>query len=349
MENFNLASVILSLAEPNNSEYAERAKESLNFSSGFIGPNTPQNAIHIPWSAFAQTTSDASEVVRQNVGGNVMPLVEASQLLRRANVYNNLVGNFQVPVFSPGAAVFKGVAEGSEPTAVDFTLSGPKLTPKTAVVRTTVTELALLQSGGQLEAGLSRMFRALAVQVIEQALVNGGGTNEPTGILNVSGTNTFNVEDVADTMTYQHFTQMIAATQVAGKIAPDTSVSNGVWFVSPGVMAVMKGKTKVQTANWGEMLLEEVDKQHFLDGYLVIPSNAVPNEVITLDTPVANDDIVKVAFLDARELHVGFWGDVRMSVDTFTNPLTPVFTFYFYYDAALAHPESVSVLNYQGK
>lgn len=347
-EKFSLISVMRHLAKPDSATWEEEAKGSLQYHTPVYGKETPHQSISIPWTAFAQTTSSASEVVRQDVGENVLPLVESSLLLSRATIRPDLTGDLQIPVFAPGSAEFQSVAEGADVTAVDFNVAGPKLTPKTGIVRAAVTELALIQSGGQLEQGMRDMFNKAAVNVMQDAIIAGSGTNEPTGILNTTGPAVFNVDDVAATMTYPNFTQLVASTQVSGKIAVDTSVNNGVWIVSPHLMADMK---VVQKVEGGEMMMERKDGERMftLDGYPVLPSNGVPNKVITADPVVANDDQVYALFLDAKELWVGFWGGVRMSVDFYTNPLTPIFSFYFYYDAVLAHPNSVSVLNFRGK
>ena len=204
-----------------------------------------------------------------------------------------------------------------------------------------------MQSDGQLETGMRQMFMAEAQRVIEHAIINGSGTLEPVGFLNNDGATNFPVDDVVNTLTYSQLCGLVANTMEHGKIDENGTVRDGVWVVSPGVLEAMK--TKLKLPGGLERILEQQGARYTIDGYPVIPSNAVPNQVVNLDPPVPNDDVVKLAFLDAGEVHIGFWGGVRVSVDMFSNPLAPVFSFYFYYDVALVHPPTVSVMNFRGK
>ena len=71
----------------------------------------------------------------------------------------------------------------------------------------------------------------------------------------------------------------------------------------------------------------------------------MPNTVVTGGS---SNDRFFIAFLDASEMHVGFWGSVRVKVDPFTNPLGAIFSFYFYWDVGMAHPNTVSLVNFGG-
>ena len=345
---FSLAALIRHVANPNDLRLREAAEASLDVSSKLVpghdlraGMEGSGSSVAVPWTAFAQTTATAAELVQQEIGTNVGPLLEANPLLQRATVYPNLTGDFQVPVFSKGAASFSVQAEGVVPASADFTVAGPKLTPKTTIVRTQVTELALLQSDGQLERGMRDMFMREASDAISAAIINGSGTNSQVGFLHTSGISSTTLTKLASAATYGELTALIANTQAAGKIAGDTSVAGGMFITHPGTMAELQGVPRSSVGV--EMALRQEGRMFTCNSYPVFPSVHMPREIKSGD----NNDVVNVAFLDASELHVGFWGSVRMAVVN-NNPINPQFFFYVYWDVGIAHPGSVSVANYQG-
>ena len=346
---FSLSAMIRHIANPNDLKAREKAEESLDIadklnaqfavSEGMVGISS---SLPIPWSAFTQTTSDAEELVRKQIGSNVGPLIEASAFLQRARTYPNLTGDFQVPVFSMGSAAYAGTPEGVAPSGADFSLAGPKLTPHTTIVRTEVTELALLQSDGQLESGMRDMFMREAAAAINAAIVDGSGNN-PTGFLRTTGVSTTNVDAVSSTATYKHLTALIANTQAAGKIAADTTVEGGLFVMHPAMMEHYKTQLKIAATD--HRVLEQSGARYDVDGYPVFPSNNMPNNVVTGGS---NNDRFFIAFLDASELHVGFWGSVRLSVNPYGNPLAPTFSFYVYWDVGVTHPDTISLVNFRG-
>ena len=344
---FSLASVIRHLADPYDSHKREAAEASLDISSKLVdngslreGMEGVGSSVPVPWSAFTQTTATAEELVRKQIGSNVGPLIEASPFLSRARVYPNLTGDFQVPVFSKGSAVYAGTAEGVAPAPADFSLAGPKLTPHTTIVRTQVSELALLQSDGQLESGMRDMFMREATDAINAAIVDGSGNN-PTGFLRTSGVSSTAVDNTLSNAVYAHLTALIRNTQEAGKIANDTTVAGGMFVMSPLMMEHYKSQLKI--ASTLERVLERNGARYTVDGYDVFPSNHMPSDAGTAGN---KDGRMFCAFLDASELHVGFWGSVRLSVNPYGNPLAPTFTFYVYWDVGIAHPGSVSLVNF---
>ena len=345
---FSLAALTRHLANPNDLHWRKAAEESLDISSKLFTPQSAREGMQgafqgtpVPWTAFAQTTATAAELVQEEIGTNVMPLLEANPILQRASVYPGLTGDFQVPVFSKGAANYTPQAEGVIPAAADFSVAGPKLSPKTTLVRTQVTELALLQSDGQLERGMRDMFIREASDVISAAIINGSGTNSQIGFLNTSGISSSTLVKLAAAGTYPELAALIANTMAAGKISGDTSVEGGMFMMHPGTMADFQTVPKATTGV--EMALRQEGRQFTCNGYPVFPSGHMPRDIKSGN----NNDTVNVAFLDAKELHVGFWGSLRMAMVN-NNPTNPEFFFYIYWDIVVTHAGSISVVNYNG-
>ncbi len=133
----------------------------------------------------AMTTSTAADTIATSMGGMIDRLrpVLAVQGLG-ATVISGLVGNLDLPKLTAGPTAY-WVAEDGAPTASDSTFDKVSLTPKTVAGEMYLSRRLTLQNGVALENVLRNDLAFILAQALDRAAINGGGTNEPDGIMQV--------------------------------------------------------------------------------------------------------------------------------------------------------------------
>lgn len=104
-----------------------------------------------------------------------------------ATVLSDLSGNLAIPRQTGGATTY-WLAESGEPTGSDQAVDQVALAPKTIGAYTDYSRRLLLQSSIAVEAFVRADLTRRVAQGIDVAAINGSGSsNQPTGILNMSG------------------------------------------------------------------------------------------------------------------------------------------------------------------
>jgi HK97 family phage major capsid protein/HK97 family phage prohead protease len=108
-----------------------------------------------------------------------------------ARVMSGLVGNVQIPRQTGKPSVTWQAGEGTSVTAADQTLGQLSMTPKTAIVITDVSEQLLRQSSPSAESFVMADLAAnIAIDGVDNAVINGTGGAQPLGIKNTTGVTT---------------------------------------------------------------------------------------------------------------------------------------------------------------
>lgn len=108
-----------------------------------------------------------------------------------ARVISGLVGNVMFPRQTGKATVTWQAGDGTSVSATDQTLGQLSMTPKTAVAITDVSEQLLRQSSPSAEAFImADLARDLAIDGVDNAVINGTGGAQPLGIKNTTGVTT---------------------------------------------------------------------------------------------------------------------------------------------------------------
>jgi HK97 family phage major capsid protein/HK97 family phage prohead protease len=108
-----------------------------------------------------------------------------------ARVMSGLVGNVQIPRQTGKPSVTWQAGEGTSVTAADQTLGQLSMTPKTAIVITDVSEQLLRQSSPSAESFvMADLAKDIAIDGVDNAVINGTGGAQPLGIKNTTGVTT---------------------------------------------------------------------------------------------------------------------------------------------------------------
>lgn len=149
----------------------------------------------VPLAAIEQrvtTTGTAGEVVgTMHRADQYIEPFRNSLLARRlgVRVLSGLTGNVSIPKHGTGTTV-GWVAENAALTPSDMTFDSVTMAPKHAGGMTEMSRQLLMQSSPDIEQLVRDDLSFMLAQAIDSALIKGGGTNQPTGVLSTVGIQT---------------------------------------------------------------------------------------------------------------------------------------------------------------
>lgn len=152
----------------------------------------PAEGLFIPTEVFEQrvlTTSTGSELVpTDHRPDQYISALTASSVVRGlgARVLSGLVGNLSIPKENDSPAI-GWVAENAALSSDDADFGSVTLSPKHAGALSEFSRNMLLQASPDVEALLRQMLARNLALAIDKAAINGGGANEPDGVLATAG------------------------------------------------------------------------------------------------------------------------------------------------------------------
>jgi HK97 family phage major capsid protein len=256
--------------------------------------------VFIPMAALEKravvTTGNAAELVPtiQRPDQYIEPL--RNNLLARklgVRVLSGLTGNLTIPKYATGTTA-GWVAEGSALTASDMTFDPVTLAPKHAGGIVEMSRQLIMQSSPDIEQLVRDDLSAMLSQAIDSALIKGGGSNEPTGVLATSGVQTANLA----TLSWANVLAMLQKLDLV-----NASAAN--------IVASMKVKAKLQgtlKASGIAGYLMEGGRMADLPVYF---SNQVAEKTGTPNTG-------KLIAGDWSQVLLGIWSEVDILVNPFS-------------------------------
>lgn len=260
-------------------------------------------------------TAGGNLVATDLLGSSFIELFRNAVLFDELGVtmLTNLSGNIAIPRQTGGATTY-WVAENGAPTESQQSVDQVSGTPKTVGCFTDYSRRLLQQSSIDVELFVRSDLALQMAQEAFRAAINGSGTsNEPTGLLNISGTGAVVGGTNGAAPTYDHIVDLESAvananadggrlayltnTKVRGKLrkTQEFASTNGkpVWTSAPG------GAGRV-----GEML-----------GYNAYTSNAVPSN---LTKGTSSGVCSAIAYGNWAELLIFMWGGLDLMFDPFS-------------------------------
>lgn len=260
-------------------------------------------------------TAGGNLVATELLGSSFIELLRAAMVLPRLGVrfLRDLNGNIAIPRQSGAASTF-WVAENGAPTESQQTVDQVTLSPKTVGAFTDYSRRLLLQSSIDIETFVRADLAAVLGLAIEIAAINGSGaSNQPTGLLNISGIGAVAGGTNGLAPAYDHMVDLESAvananaaagalayltnTKVRGKLrkTQEFASTNGkpVWASMPGSRGME-----------GDVL-----------GYPAVVTNNVPSD---LTKGTASGICSAIAFGNWAEMLIGFWGGLDMMLDPYT-------------------------------
>jgi HK97 family phage major capsid protein len=249
-----------------------------------------------------QTTANAAALVGTDLREDqfIRPL-RASLLARRLGVrtLSGLQGNVSIPR-QTNAQATGWVAEGGAVPDGTLTFNSVTLTPRHAGGLTEMSRQLIMQSSPDIEQVVRDDLAFVLAQAIDSALIVGGGTNQPVGVLSTAGVQTAALA----TLNWAGILNMVRLAEQANAASASTC-----WLGSPEVKARLAGVLKAGTDAGAGYLLEN-GRMADLPAYF---STQVPRQAGTPDR-------LRLILGDWNQVLLGIWSEL----DVLANPFSDV-------------------------
>jgi HK97 family phage major capsid protein len=259
-----------------------------------------------------------------SAGGNLVAtdLLGSSfiELLRNAMVLDqmgvtwlrDLNGNLAIPSQTGGATGY-WLAESGAPTESAQTLGQMALTPKTMGAFTDYSRRLLLQSSIDVEMFVRADLAALLGQTLQIGAINGSGSsNEPTGLLNISGIGSVAGGTNGLAPTYANMVDLESA--VANANADSGSLA---YLTNTKARGTLRKTQEFATTNGKAVWTSAVGQRGVGDvlGYEAMTTNAVPSN---LTKGTSGAVCSAIMFGNWADLVIGMWGGLDIMLDPYT-------------------------------
>ncbi|MFT3810539.1 MAG: phage major capsid protein [Micropepsaceae bacterium] len=213
-----------------------------------------------------------------------------------ARVLSGLTGNVDIPR-RKASNTASWIAENAALTPNDPQFDKVQLTPKHVGALTEFSRNMLLQSSPDVEQLIRADFAAVLAEGIDRAAINGGGANEPDGILQTPGIGSFDVSPLSWSGVLDGIADIETANADTGALG---------WATHPQAVKLMRGTLKVN-ADAGAGFIMDAPGQ--LAGYRLASSTVVP----TNGSP-AQPSLI---FGNWNDLMIGYWSAFEILVNPY--------------------------------
>lgn len=253
-----------------------------------------------------------------------------------ARVLQGLKGDVAIPKMSAETSNVSFVAEDASPSEGNATFAQVTMSPKTMACQLDISRKLMMQSDPSIEAVLRQDVINSFARKIDEVALEGGGSNEPSGIIASSTGNVVAIGSNGGAITYAKCVDMVEAVEVDNAILNDASVK----FVgNPKVTANLRTISKQTSGAEGNFILGEDNR---ILGYDYLSSTLVPSDL----TKNSGSNLSALIFGDFSQLMLGFYSGVDVIVDPYTGSSagTTRLAFFQDFDVALRHDDSFSVI-----
>lgn len=255
--------------------------------------------VFVPMRALENRAVNTTGTAGQIVGTDYRPqdYIEPfrNSLLARklgVRVLSGLTGSVSIPKFGTGNTT-GWVAENTALPAGGMTFGNVTLAPKHAGGITEMSRQLIQQSSPDVEALIRSDLSALLAKAIDSAIIQGGGTNEPVGILSTVGIQTGNLA----TLSWPAICALVEKLELANV---DATAAN--WLVSAKSKTALSSKQTTTAAN---AMLMEGGKIANIPAY---STNQLANKSAILG---------RVLLGDFSQVLLGIWSEIDLLVNPF--------------------------------
>ena len=177
---------------------------------------------------------------------------------------------------------------------------------------------------------------------LESAVINGDGSNKPTGILTTSGISTVSMGTNGLAPTLAKVLELVQTVQSA-----NADVTNGKFLLNPKLVAKLK-QTVIDSGS-GAMILAYNQYfggiQNVIDGYPAFSTTNLPSN---LDKGTSTGVCSSMVFGDFSQVVIGQFGGIELMIDTNSAAIARAgsiaITVNQYVDSALKQPSAIGTL-----
>ena len=259
-------------------------------------------------------TAGGDLVATELLGSDFISLLRHAMVLDRLGVrfMRDLNGNVAIPR-QTGAATGYWVAENAAITSeTQQTVDQVTMSPKTVGAYTDYSRRLLMQASIDVEAFVRADIATVIGLMLQLAAINGSGSsNQPTGILNVSGIGAVAGGTNGAAPTYDLMVDLESAVANANADAGALA-----YLTNTKVRGKLRKTQEFLSAN-GKPVWTSGAQRGVGDvlGYDAIVTNSVPSD---LTKGTASGICSAIAFGDWSQLMIGMWGGLDLMLDPYT-------------------------------
>jgi HK97 family phage major capsid protein len=211
-----------------------------------------------------------------------------------ARVLNGLQGNVDIPKLKASATA-GWVAENAALGASDMQFTKVSMTPKHAGCLTEFSRNMLLQTSPDIESLVRDDFAKVLAEAVDSVAINGGGSNEPDGILQSAST----VDHTMATPSWSNLLELIGLVE-------DANVEGNAFLGHPAVLRALRRTLKDADNPELGYIMPERDN---LAGYPVART--------TLGPTISSPESGTLIFGAWEDLILGYWSAFEILVNPF--------------------------------
>ena len=356
MRKFSLNKVVLAMAEGRNLDGLE--KELVDESTKEvreIGGSTPKGVYLssniLDALAYRKQEARTMNVGTPSAGGYFVPTEKLgffdslfpNSVLDQLGVQRltGLTAFTDLPGFTT-AVTSSWVTETGSQSPADATVVNRALSPKLLVGATNISRQLMIQTNNSIENYILGNIMKSMYSALESAVINGDGSNKPTGILTTSGISTVSMGTNGLAPTLAKVLELVQTVQSA-----NADVTNGKFLLNPKLVAKLK-QTVIDSGS-GAMILAYNQYfggiQNVIDGYPAFSTTNLPSN---LDKGTSTGVCSSMVFGDFSQVVIGQFGGIELMIDTNSAAIARAgsiaITVNQYVDSALKQPSAIGTL-----
>lgn len=250
-----------------------------------------------------------------------------------ATVLSGLRGDVSIPRLATKTTAY-WVSENSAPSEGAPVFEQIALSPKTVAAYVDISRRLMIQSSPNADAVISHDIRQQLLTELDDVAIEGGGSNQPTGILNTSGIGSVAMGTNGGAPTWGMVCDIASEVEI-----DNAAIGKLGWAMNPQTKGKMAQTVKVASTD-SEMIYESGD----LYGERVALSNNVPSDL----TKAAGSNLSALIYGNWSDLVLGIWGQGGGTVDLRLDPYSLSttgamrITAFLDVDVAVRHAQSFS-------
>lgn len=220
---------------------------------------------------------------------------------------SGLRGDVAIPKLANGVSA-GFVAENGATSEVNATFAQVTMSPKSLGAFTDVSRLLMIQSDPSVEQIVRDDLLNSIAQKIEDVAIEGGGSNEPTGITGTTGIGSVAIGTNGGSASWSTITDLVKEVEV-----DNAAINAGTlaFLTNPKVKSHLASTSKVASTD-SVMLLEA--PWNSLYGYNMAVTNNVPSDL----TKGTGTGLSALLYGDFSQLMVGFFSTPDVLIDPYT-------------------------------
>jgi HK97 family phage major capsid protein len=250
-----------------------------------------------------------------------------------ARVLSGLVGNVAIPRLK-ASATSGWVAENTPLSASDVQVEQVTLSPRHVGALTEYSRNMLLQSSPDIEDLLRDDFAQVLAAAVDAAAIQGGGANQPTGILATAGIGSVALGVAGGPPTWASVIGLTAAVEQAD--------ATGTGFLT-NFRATAKMRSTVRVATTDSVMIMEA--RDTLAGYPLVATSLVPSNLVKGASGAVCSALIFGNFADVL---LGYWSELDILVNPYEATAYPKGNVqirgFITMDVKLRHPESFAAI-----